>query len=184
MTHKDQVSHESSDRPHTKDAPTGVYGEVLIHPFSILCIALWALNDHYGKGAWPDWLSGKLSDIVSLIGFPLLVGVFFECLAGIYKRDLSHARYVGLTACRWGALSATIVMVGINLWPSWAEAYMVGLGSAQWAVMSIWHWMTDQSVLPMHRVHLTMDSTDLFMTPAAFVGPWFYQKNYNLRPTT
>ena len=152
MTDKDQVSHESP--PHPSAVSRRVYGEVLLHPFSLLCLALWAINDHYGKGAWPGWLSGKLSDVVSLIGFPLLVGALFEMSAGLCGREISRARSVGVIACRWGALSAAIVMIGINLWPSWANAYEVGLGAAQWGVASVWHGLTDQPILPRHRVSL------------------------------
>ena len=176
MTSKDQISHEpacDSTDPRTSRC---VHGEILIHPLSLLCLGLWALNDHYGKGAWPGWLSGKLSDVVSLIGFPLLVGAFFELVIGLFGAKISRARAVGVIACRWGAVSAAIVMIGINLWPSWADAYEVGLGAAQWTMSSAWRWLTDLPILPRHRVSLTMDPTDLITTPAALVGPWLYQR--------
>ena len=181
MTLKDQVSHESSSHSESASVSKRVYGDILLHPFSLLCLALWAINDHYGKGAWPGWLSGKLSDVVSLIGFPLLVGAFFELTAGVIGLKL-RAQRIGLIACQWGALSAAIVMIGINLWPSWADVYEVGLGSAQWSVISVWRWLIDQPILPPHKVILTMDSTDLITAPAALIGPWFYRRHVDAQP--
>ena len=155
----------------------GVYGGALLHPLTLLCLALWALNDHYGKGVWPGWLSGKLSDVVSLIGSSILTGAALEIALGLRGTPLKRARELGLRASKWGALSAAIVMVGINIWPLWAEAYEVGLGAVQWSVVSAWRWFTDQPIPPLYRVTLTMDSGDLLTVPAALGGPWIYRRS-------
>ena len=151
------------------------YGDVLLHPLSLLCIALWAINDHYGKGAWPSAISGKLSDVVCLIGLSLLTGATAELLCGLFGVSLTRARQLGARASVWGAVIGAVVMMGINLWPSWAEAYEVGLGAAQWSAVSVWHWLTDQPITPRYRVSLTMDPTDLYTIPAAYLGPALYR---------
>ena len=152
------------------------YGDVLLHPLSLLCIALWAINDHYGKGAWPSVISGKLSDVVCLIGLSLLIGAAIELLCGLFGVSLTRARQIGAQASMWGAAFGAVVMMGINLWPSWAEAYEVGLGAVQWSAVSAWRWFTDQPITPRYRVSLTMDPTDLYTIPAALLGPMLYRR--------
>ena len=148
----------------------------MLHPLSLLCLALWAINDHYGKGAWPSAISGKLSDVVCLIGLSLLIGASTEMLCGVCGVQLKRAYQLGALASIWGAALGALVMMGINLWPSWAAAYEVGLGAAQWSVVSAWRWITDQPALPRYRVSLTMDPTDLFTLPAAALGPVLYRR--------
>lgn len=168
--------HPQSLKDQSSPTPQGVYGGVLLHPLSLLCLAIWAINDHYGKGAWPGWLSGKLSDVVSLVGFALICGAFVEVLCGLARVELARAQSLGLRACQIGAVSAAVVMIGINIWPTWAEAYEVGLGAAQWSVVSAWRWLIDQPIPPLYRVSLTMDPTDAFTVPAALGGPWLYRR--------
>lgn len=61
---------------------------MLLHPVTLGAMALLAVNDHWGKYAWPGWLTGKLSDCAGLVFFPILL-VF----AGLSRRWA-----VGLTA--------------------------------------------------------------------------------------
>lgn len=48
----------------------------LVHPASLLALALLALNDHWFKGLGPGWLTGKLSDFAGLFYFPFLIIIF------------------------------------------------------------------------------------------------------------
>ena len=45
----------------------------LVHPFSLFAIVLMGLNDHTFKYAYPSYLTGKLSDFMGLVFFPLLL---------------------------------------------------------------------------------------------------------------
>jgi len=44
----------------------------LLTPLVLASLGLWALNDHVLKEAFSSWWTGKLSDVTSLIVFPLL----------------------------------------------------------------------------------------------------------------
>ena len=77
---------------------THLPGEVIIHPVSLCALMLWAINDHYGKGVWPGWLSGKLSDVVSLIVFPLIPTAIYE-----------------LAFSRWGSLKESSLPITHSL---------------------------------------------------------------------
>ena len=41
------------------------------------CLLLLALNDHFLKGCYPGWLTGKLSDFAGLLIFPLFLAYLF-----------------------------------------------------------------------------------------------------------
>lgn len=45
----------------------------LLHPWSLLALAVLGFNDHIWKGVGPAWLTGKLSDVAGLFYFPFLV---------------------------------------------------------------------------------------------------------------
>lgn len=63
--------------------PTAWALHALIHPGTLVCIAVLAINDHVLKAQWPGWASGKLSDIAGLAFFPLLVAA----LLGLARRS-------------------------------------------------------------------------------------------------
>lgn len=45
----------------------------LLHPLSLCAIVLMGLNDQIWKYAYPSYLTGKLSDFMGLVFFPLLL---------------------------------------------------------------------------------------------------------------
>ena len=45
----------------------------LLHPLSLCAIVLMGLNDHIFKYAYPSYLTGKMSDLMGLVFFPLLL---------------------------------------------------------------------------------------------------------------
>ena len=153
-----------------------VYGESLLHPVALCALALWAINDHYGKGAWPAWLSGKLSDVSCLIVIPLLCAAGVELVGGLFGRSLTEVSRWGVFACDLGALVAAVIMVGINLWPSWAYVYELGLGAAQWAALVPVRLLFGQEVGQPYLVTLTMDPSDLITVPSALIGPWVHRQ--------
>jgi hypothetical protein len=138
--------------------------EALLHPIVVAAIALWLFNDHYLKAAHPSWLTGKLSDVTSLIVFPLIPIAILE-----------RWRAPG-PVWRYGWLVATgLVMVTINLFDPAAWAYRQGLACAQWPVRAIWHLAHGHGLPGVAPVHLTMDPTDLLTLPALLV-PWWFTK--------
>lgn len=57
-----------------------------IHPVPLTAVALMAVNDHWGKYAYPGWITGKLSDFCGVFYLPIfllaLVIVFDELFRG------------------------------------------------------------------------------------------------------
>ena len=49
-------------------------------PVAVCCLAVWALNDHVLKEAWPGWVTGKLSDVTGLVVAPLLAATVLALL--------------------------------------------------------------------------------------------------------
>lgn len=149
-----------------------VYGESLLHPIALIALSLWAINDHYGKGTWPNWLSGKVSDVCCLIVIPILCSAGVELISRVRGKHLATARAWGVLVGDLGAALAAIIMVGINLWPSWAHVYEVGLGAIQWLALIPFNLMRSRTIGEPYLVNLTMDPSDLITIPAALLGPW------------
>jgi len=139
--------------------------ELILHPLVLLALVVWIVNDHWAKAAFSNAWTGKISDVASLIVFPLL-----PICALAHWRE-ARGQEVG----RWwvfGWLAATgMVMATINVLDPAARAYEVGLAIVQWpfrAALSL----TSSGELPLLApVDLTMDPTDLWTLPALLV-PW------------
>jgi hypothetical protein len=143
-------------------------GRLLLHPVALAALALWMVNDHLFKALWPGHLVvGKLSDVASLIAFPLLVAAGVEWLAFLARR-----RPDVFPVLVGASLATAFVMATINVFPAAAHAYEVGLGALQWpffAARSAWEGGAVPAIRP---VQLWMDATDLLTLPAAAVPIW------------
>lgn len=134
-------------------------GLVLLHPVVLLCLGLWALNDHLLKPWFPGPVTGKLSDLTSLVVFPLLATTCTELLVpGLSTRGRRHALiyWTGATA---------LVMATINVLEPAAFAYRWGLGAAQWPAYAVSAWIRGLSAPQWQPVTLTMDPSDLWTLP-------------------
>lgn len=83
-----------------RDLPRGPL--VLSRPLIAVLLAVWVINDHVLKAAYGTWWTGKLSDLVGLIVFPLLVAAAVERFV---RRPVAFG--IGFTGIFFGA---------INLW--------------------------------------------------------------------
>ena len=134
-------------------------GEVALHPVALGALAVWALNDHVLKAALHSELTGKLSDVASLVAFPLLAAAAGELLA----RRRSNGLLLG-----W-VLATGLVMATINTMDVAAEAYRVGLAALQWPAFALGAALAGEALPALHRVHLTVDPSDLWTLPALLV---------------
>lgn len=50
---------------------------LLLHPFFLVSLFVLLANDLSWKSAYPNWLTGKLSDVVGLVVLPVFLTVFF-----------------------------------------------------------------------------------------------------------
>ena len=132
----------------------------LTHPVAVLALAVWIVNDHLLKSAFHNEVTGKLSDVASLIVFPLLVVTAYDLL---HRAGTAHNRVLTLAA-----VATAMVMATINLFDVAAEAYRVGLAALQYPLLAI----TRGELGPLHRVRLTMDPSDLLTLPAIAVPLW------------
>ena len=55
-----------------------VGSDAILHPWSLMSIAVLFINDQYLKYAYTSWLTGKLSDFAGLVFFPLIVELVLQ----------------------------------------------------------------------------------------------------------
>ena len=138
-------------------------GDCIRHPMSVFMLCLWLLNDHVFKDIWGNTLTGKLSDISGLVVFPLMFVATYELICAFRQRAATH-----LDLVLWLSLGfSAMIMIMINVSDWGANLCRIGLGILQWPFHCLW----SLSILPIHKVHLTMDPTDLW-TLAALVIPY------------
>ena len=146
----------------------------------LILLACWAINDHYLKYNYPSAVTGKLSDVTSLVCTPIIMLiVMLGCIScSIYvlqKLKEPKAEYslptslyyllLSLNACSMGTL-----MIAINTHNTWSAAYKIGLGYAQWPWVGIWAWHKYGHWPSLPNVHLTVDPSDAWTAPAASIS--------------
>ncbi len=145
--------------------PTHVPGRVLLHPVSVTALAVWLVNDHVFKALWPGHLIvGKLSDVASLIAFPLLALAAYEWLGFLLRR-----RWDGWPVLVVGCAATAFVMGTINVFPAAADFYETGLGAAQWPFQAVAAVANGHGLPNLRPVQLWMDATDLLTLPCVAV---------------
>lgn len=124
---------------------------------------LWVANDHVFKAAYPNWWTGKLSDVASLAVFPLVPYAAIDLWRA--RRGLPPP---SLAMLLFWIIATGLVMATINTIDLAADAYRWALGAAQWPFRALRAW----SLVPICRVRLTEDPTDLLALPALMM-PWY-----------
>lgn len=135
-------------------------GDGVLHPVALGAVAVLALNDHWGKAAWPGLVTGKLSDLAGLLFFPLVLQAIWELTAG--RRRGAPSRRVLVGAALLTALVFTLVKVS----PAAAELYRLGFGVLRWPLDVALAAVRSAPVPPLSKVMLTRDVTDLLALPA------------------
>ena len=150
-----------------------VPGAALFHPVALLALSVWLANDHLFKAAWRGHLvTGKLSDVASLIVFPLILTATFEWVGFALERRVP-ARQILLAS----AAATAFVMFTINLHPTSAHVYEVGLGALQWPFHALAAYVGGAELPPMQLVQLWMDPSDLWTLPSALVPLWIHKQS-------
>lgn len=138
--------------------------ETLCHPVALAALALWILNDHVFKAAYPGVVTGKLSDVTGLVVFPLLVVASWELVLRWSGRPAPPARSLALTSA-----VAALSMVLINCSPPASTLYCHLLGVVQWPALACADLISGSPTRPPTPVTMTMDPTDAWTVPAAFL---------------
>lgn len=124
-------------------------GAGLLHPGALISVAVLVLNDHLLKGAFPIFVTGKLSDLAGLAFFPLFLQAGLEWLgAPVSRRVLAGA-----------CLATAAVFVGVKTVQAMHAVYEIGLGLLQFPFRALAGGAGG-------RVALQMDPTDLVAVPA------------------
>jgi len=99
----------------TRSARARIPGEIMVGWLPLLGLTLMAVNDHFLRGRWPCWLTGKLSDFAVVLFFPFLLLATAEWLAWLAARLRSRKK--GPHAPRSGPMGLTlaVAVTGIGL---------------------------------------------------------------------
>ena len=137
--------------------------DALLHPVSLVALAVLALNDHVAKGRLPSWLTGKLSDVAGMIFFPLVLWALIELalrLAGRRERRAGHL---------YAAVVATgAVFAAINLFEVAGDAYAWAVGALQWPFRAALR----GELIDVAPVAHVVDPSDLLALPALGIAVW------------
>jgi hypothetical protein len=141
----------------------------LLHPVVIASLVLLVVNDHWLKGHYSSWATGKLSDVAFMVLSPIwlavLVGYVVEgCLprkrTGACLSAGSQRLILGLMIGSVGVLFTSMQLTEAGDW-----FYRSSLGALQWPTRAIWE-LTRGNALPAPLlVATTRDPSDLLCLP-------------------
>ncbi len=154
--------------PHSNPA---VPGRSLLHPVALAALITLAINDHVLKAAFPNALTGKLSDLAGLVVFPLLLTSILEVAwPRLDRRNVVLA-------------SIVVTLVGFTF----VKTTTLGAGAFGWT-LGIGQWLLTLGPLraaALAPAAVTVDPTDLIAIPAVLVAAWIVvPPGVTLRPPT
>lgn len=141
-------------------------GDGLLHALPLAAMAALALNDHWGKAAWPGLVTGKLSDVAGLLFFPLALQALWEVWSARGARPWAPSRRVLVVA----AVATAVVFALIKLSPLAADIYRTTFGVLRWPLDAGLAVVKGAPVPALTKVMLTRDVTDLIALPAVLVA--------------
>ncbi|MBL8918970.1 MAG: hypothetical protein JNJ54_08945 [Myxococcaceae bacterium] len=141
-------------------------GTGLLHPVALVAMAVLALNDHWGKAAWPGLLTGKLSDVAGLLFFPLALQALWEVLSARGTRRWAPSRTVLVVA----AVTTAVGFALVKLSPLAGEVYRSTFGALRWPLDAGVAVVRGAPVPAPAKVMLTQDATDLVALPAILLA--------------
>lgn len=141
-----------TDGPGSRAIPAGEF----LHPVPLAAVALLAVNDHVLKGSgWlPGWLTGKLSDVMGFVFFPVLCTALVD-------------------VALWGAARlGARVDFSLRMWKAWlAIAFTGGLMAAIKLSVPAADAVADALGHIGFPSRIVADPTDLLPLPALVI-PW------------
>lgn len=131
-------------------------GELLLHPLAIASAAALVINDHWLKHSWPSAVTGKLSDFVGLILFPLLLASLAEFFRRLIRRDIVAASdaIVFPTICGLGFIIVKCTALG-------NEAYAWSVGIFRWPYQAFTAALHNDAMPGVQPILVARDATDL-----------------------
>ena len=138
----------------------------LLHPLTLVALALWATNNHLLKGWGPAVFTGKLSDVAALLVAPL---VLFGAAEWGGLRLVRQRPATMLAGC---CAAVGLLLIGLELSPAVELGYQHLIASAKFAVESLRALPSSQPLPGYRLVPTTPDVTDLLSLPTLGVAWW------------
>ncbi len=132
-------------------------GDLLLHPVIVAALAVWAVNDHVAKQAWPGLVTGKLSDVAGVIVTPAI-------LIGIYELR-PGGRAAGRAVVLASVVAVAVSFSLVELVPAATGVYEQGMGLVRWPVDLIRSALAGRELAGPVRVQLWADAPDLLTLP-------------------
>jgi hypothetical protein len=141
--------------------PARVPADSLLHLVPIAAILLLLVNDHVLKGAYPGWITGKLSDVAGLIFFPLFVQAACEVVLDASRRW----RGPSLSLLLLSVLGTGLVFAGAETIPVVADLVARTFGTARWPLDAIASLAHSGGLPGLAPASMTADPSDLLALP-------------------
>lgn len=97
-----------------------------IHPIPLGAVVILAFNDHYLKFAYPSFVTGKLSDLVGVFVFPILLCALWNLVSNIRDHLISRGRFQWITHRQvFVAIVVTdLIFIGVKVVPQITVVYV------------------------------------------------------------
>ncbi|HEV7719690.1 MAG TPA: hypothetical protein VGO60_00310 [Iamia sp.] len=152
--------------PDPRSAPPEDRAGLLLRPDVLVALGLLVLNDRWLKGRGPGWFTGKLSDVVGVYLFPLVLVATAEVACRVVRaRPPERARALGLAA---GVTAAAFAAVKLSA--PIGDLFQVTFGWLRWPLSAGESWFAGDGFRARAHVELVRDPTDLVAVPMAGVA--------------
>lgn len=109
-----------------------------IHPWPLLAVALTALNDHYLKAHFANWLTGKISDFAGLFYFPLFLAAVIVLTVRIFRKNFVFNKSLLVSAILFTDLVFCLLKLNVT-----AQSLFVNWFSKEFFLISVTRDITD-----------------------------------------
>jgi hypothetical protein len=152
----------------------------LLHPITLVALAVLLVNDHILKAAWPGWWTGKLSDVAALIVGPVAIGALWQAV--VRRRALASRAWPMPSAEAVIALGFGAMFVAVKLDPTANEVYARVVGVLGWPFGAAGDLLAGRAVHALGRAPTVVDPGDLIALSAVLVGWWLAAGARSLAP--
>jgi hypothetical protein len=144
-------------------------GAALLHPLSLVSLAVLVVNDHYLKQHHSGALSGKLSDFAAVLLLPLVLAALSNLVASrvLGRLPSAQVRNGHLVAA---TVLAMLVLALPEVSPLAERAYRHGFGVLLWPFRAALSLVLEGRVHGIRPVGATADVTDLIALPMGLVA--------------
>lgn len=145
----------------TRDRPSPVPADGMLHIVPIAAIVLLLVNDHVLKSAYPGWVTGKLSDVAGLVFFPLFLQAACEVVLDASRRWRGPSLGLLLVS----AVATGFAFAGAETIPVVADLVAAVFGMARWPLDALGALARGGALPGVAAASMTADPSDLLALP-------------------